>query len=205
LDLSPEVQATLGSIAARQTATVRERRRALLLRALCAGCLTRAARSCGVTRKTAAHWYALGLELAAAWRQDTVLPHGPELERFLRAFLRDAPRGGAPPRYTAEQQCALVALFLTQAEERGRPIAQWTHRELADEAHHSGISATISPRTAGRYLAEADLRPDRFKHWENPAIEDQEQFDRRVESICELYRSAPARLQAGSHTVCLDG
>ncbi len=204
MDLSPEVQAALGAIAARHTATVRERRRALLLRALCGGCLTRAAQSCGVTRRTAAHWYDLGRRLVSAWQQDTVLPMGPKLERFLSAFLKDAPRSGAPPRYSSEQQCAIVAIALRRPEEFGRPVEEWTHRELADQAARSGIAAGISPRTVGRFLDEADLKPHRSKYWENPVIEDQEQFDRQVELICALYRNAVENLRLGRRTACLD-
>jgi transposase len=204
LDLSPEVQATLGAIAARQTATVRERRRALLLRALCGDCLTRAALGSGVTRKTAAHWRAGGRQLAAALRAEVIPPTGPGLERFLTGFLQDAPRCGAPPRYSAEQQCAIVAIALRKPEEFGRPVEEWTHRELAEQAACSGIVVVISPRTVGRFLDEADLKPHRSKYWENPVIDDQEQFDREVERICTLYRNAVEGLRKGIHTVCLD-
>lgn len=194
----------MGCIAARQTATVRERRRALLLRALCGGCLTRAARACGVTRKTAAHWYALGQSLVSSWQQDSLRPSGPELERFLTRFLQDAPRSGAPPRYSAEQQCAIVAIALRKPEEFGRPVEEWTHRELADQAACSGIAAGISPRTVGRFLDQADLKPHRSKYWENPVIEDQEQFDREVERICTVYRDATEGMRRGRRTACLD-
>lgn len=204
MDLSPEVQAAFGTIAARQTATVRERRRALLLRALCGGCLSGAARSTGVTRKTAAHWYAQGRNLAAALWQEIVPPTSPGLERFLTAFLQDAPRCGAPSRYSAEQQCAIMAIALRKPEEFGRPVEEWTHRELADQAACSGIAATISPRTVGRFLDQADLKPHRSKYWENPVIEDQERFDAEVERICTLYRDSVEGLRNGIHTVCLD-
>jgi hypothetical protein len=37
-------------------------------------------------------------------------------------------------------------------EKAGRPISQWTSRELADELIERGIVKTISPRHAARLL-----------------------------------------------------
>ena len=66
--------------------------------------------------------------------------------------LEDAPRPGAPARITADQRCQIEKLACEKPEERGRPISQWTNRELADEIVKQGIVETISPRHAGRLL-----------------------------------------------------
>jgi putative transposase len=66
--------------------------------------------------------------------------------------LTDAPRPGAVPRLTAEQVCQIVALACEQPTDAGRPISQWTHRELADEIVRRGITDRISPRHAARLL-----------------------------------------------------
>ncbi len=66
--------------------------------------------------------------------------------------LADAPRSGTPARITAEQVCRLVALACEAPDASGRPISQWTGREVADEAVRRGIVPTISPRHAGRLL-----------------------------------------------------
>jgi putative transposase len=55
--------------------------------------------------------------------------------------LTDAPRPGVQPRLTAEQPSG-----------SGRPISQWSHRELADEIVRRGITDHISPRHAARLL-----------------------------------------------------
>jgi hypothetical protein len=44
--------------------------------------------------------------------------------------LTDAPRPGVQPRLTAEQVCQIVALACEQPSGSGRPISQWSHREL---------------------------------------------------------------------------
>jgi putative transposase len=66
--------------------------------------------------------------------------------------LTDAPRPGAVPRFTAEQVCQIVALACEQPSDSGRPISQWSHRELADEIVRRGITDRISPRHAARLL-----------------------------------------------------
>jgi len=73
--------------------------------------------------------------------------------------LADAPRGGAPLRITAEQQCRIVALACEAPGASGRPISQWTGREVADEVVARGIVGAISPRHAVRLLKRGASSP----------------------------------------------
>ena len=66
--------------------------------------------------------------------------------------LSDVPRSGRPIQITAEQRCQLVALACEAPKDTGRPISQWTGREIADEVVKRGILPTISPRHASRLL-----------------------------------------------------
>jgi putative transposase len=66
--------------------------------------------------------------------------------------LKDAPRPGAPRRITDEQVCQIVALACELPEQSGRPISQWTAREIADEIKRRGIVEEISDRHAARLL-----------------------------------------------------
>ena len=97
----------------------------------------------GVTAKMARHW-------RGRWLSQRAVP----LEEVgMAARLRDAPRPGAPPTFTAEQLCQLVALACEEAPaDSGRPTSHWTPRELADEAVKRGIVERISVRTVGRFL-----------------------------------------------------
>jgi putative transposase len=109
----------------------------------------------GVTRNVAhgwrGRWAAASDALLAA-----ELEGGAGDERALRAVVRgvlaDAPRSGAPPRFTPEQLCRIIALACTPPPDAGRPISHWTPRELADEAASRGIVPRISARTVGRLL-----------------------------------------------------
>ncbi len=66
--------------------------------------------------------------------------------------LADLPRPGAPARLTADQICQIEQLACEKPEISGRPISQWTGREIADEIVKRGILTHLSPRHASRLL-----------------------------------------------------
>lgn len=66
--------------------------------------------------------------------------------------LDDLPRPGAPARFSADQLCQIEQLACEAPEKTGRPISQWTGREIADELVARGIVETISARHAARLL-----------------------------------------------------
>jgi transposase len=66
--------------------------------------------------------------------------------------LEDLPRPGAPPRLTADQICQMEQMACEKPEKSGRPISQWTGREIADELVKRGIVDKISARHASRLL-----------------------------------------------------
>ncbi len=73
--------------------------------------------------------------------------------------LTDAPRSGKPAGISAAQQCQIVALACAAPRAAGRPISQWTGREVADEIVARGILPTISPRHAARLLKKGPSSP----------------------------------------------
>jgi len=70
--------------------------------------------------------------------------------------LDDLPRPGAPVRFSADQVCQMEQLACEAPEKAGRPISQWTGREIADELVARGIVASISARHAARLLKKED-------------------------------------------------
>lgn len=66
--------------------------------------------------------------------------------------LTDAPRPGTPVRITDEQVGQIVALACEAPERAGRPISQWTAREIAEEVKQRGLVEQISGRHAARLL-----------------------------------------------------
>ena len=100
------------------------------------------ARELGVDDETPGHWRRRWLQF-----QEVPLEEVSVAER-----LADAPKPGAPAKFTPEQVCQIIALACEQPADSDRPISQWSHRELADEIVRRGIVASISPRHAGRLL-----------------------------------------------------
>jgi putative transposase len=73
--------------------------------------------------------------------------------------LTAAPRPGRPARITPEQVCRIVALACEAPSASGRPISQWTGREIAGEIVGRGIVPAISPRHAARLLKKGTSSP----------------------------------------------
>jgi transposase len=95
------------------------------------------ARRLGVTVQTVRLW-------RRRWDAD---PEGALAER-----LADAPRPGAPPTFTPEQICAIVALACEPPEASGIPITHWSQSALAREAVKRGLVESISHGSVGRFL-----------------------------------------------------
>ena len=93
------------------------------------------------------------VEVASIWRRRWLGFQAIPLEELsVEERLADLPRPGAPARISAEQVCRIIAMACETPEESGRPISQWSQREIADEIMKRGIVEHISPRHAGRFL-----------------------------------------------------
>lgn len=128
-----------------------------------------------------------------------------ELRRAVEDVLGDAPRSGRHGTFTAEQVSLIMAIACEPPELSGRPIAEWTHAELADEAFQRKIVSSISASQVGRYLRAAKLQPHRSKYWLNTTEKDESVFQAQVEVVCRTWREAPGLyFQANTHTVSVD-
>ena len=95
----------------------------------------------------------INVDTARLWRDRWVGLQGIDLDTLsVTDRLEDAPRSGAPPRITTDQRCQMAALVCEAPVKAGRPISQWTGRELADEVMARGIVEQISPRYAAHLL-----------------------------------------------------
>jgi len=93
----------------------------------------------------------VNVDTVRLWRDRWVGLQGIDLETLsIAERLQDAPRPGVKPKITAEQRCQIAALACEAPTKSGRPISQWTGREIADEVKARGIVEQISPRHAGR-------------------------------------------------------
>ncbi len=96
---------------------------------------------------------ALNGDTVRLWRDRWVGLQGIDLETFSVAErLQDAPRPGAPPKFMEEHRCQMAAFACEAPMKAGRPISQWTGREMAEELVKRGIVEQISPRHASYLL-----------------------------------------------------
>ena len=143
VELTPEERQRLEILVGRHGTPQQLARRGRIVLSAAAGLNnSQIAREVGLAVGTVRFWRSRWLRLQSVSLEDLSLE-----ER-----LRDAPRPGTPARITPEQVCRIVALACAAPSQRGRPISQWTSRELADEIIQQGIVERISPRHAARLL-----------------------------------------------------
>ena len=127
------------------------------------------------------------------------------LREAIQNLFKDAPGRGAPAKFTPEQVTAIIAVACEPPSLSGRPITQWTHRELRDEVMQRNIVDNISVTQVGRFLKRASAQPHRTKIWLNTKEKDPVQFQAAVETVCQTYLEAPAKFEThGTHTVSVD-
>lgn len=203
LEVSLELVKAFCVIIARHTSQRREIERALLILELMKFNPSETARRLGCNREKAYRWYHRGNKLLALLNEHLDMTDV-ELERFLRAFLKDNERSGAPLVYSPEQQCTIVAMASEKPRKYGVEADTWTHRELAMIANRDGISTSVSRSTVGRILNEADIKPHRSKYWEFPNIEDMDKFNERIIEINSIYSDSIKNLGKNIHTISVD-
>lgn len=92
-------------------------------------------------------------DAAMKWRRRWLgVQHIPLEGLSIEERLEDLPRPGTPPRIKADQICRIEQMACEKPSESGRPISQWTGREIADEIMKRGIVEHISARHASRLI-----------------------------------------------------
>ena len=95
----------------------------------------------------------ISMDMTRLWRRRWLDLQEVELDELsIEERLEDLPRPGTPAQITADQICLIEKMACERPEKSGRPISQWTGREIADEIVKRGILASISPRHAARLL-----------------------------------------------------
>lgn len=75
-----------------------------------------------------------------------------EYLRFIERILSDAPRSGAPPKFSSEQICHIYAVATEKPEEAGLPLSHWSLTSLAQELANRNIVESISTSQLGFFL-----------------------------------------------------
>src|SRR3989304_6026796 len=93
------------------------------------------------------------IDMVRLWRRrwGELAPIGLE-DLSVEERLDDLPRPGAPAQFNADQICQIEQLACEAPQKAGRPISQWTGREIADEIVARGIVVSILARRSGRVV-----------------------------------------------------
>ena len=125
---------------------------------------------------------------------------GEWLSRFATdrvAGLMDFPRAGRPAEITSLERHQVIAAACGSPGKFGLQRVLWSHASLARALLDAGLVRSISARTVGRILEEAEIKPHRVKMWchsKDPA------FQEKMRSIVELYVRPPK----GEPVLCVD-
>ena len=84
----------------------------------------------------------------------------------------------------------------------GRPISQWSGREIAEEMVRRGIVERISRRHAARLLKKGGFQPHLFRYWLTEVPDPQRA--QKINEGCVLYMTAAQAAQQGERTISLD-
>jgi putative transposase len=96
---------------------------------------------------------ALSVPTVRRWRERwLVLQCIPFSDLALVERLTDVPRPGRPIQISDAQVCQIVRIGCEAPAASGRPITEWSGREIADEAMRRKIVERISPRHAARLV-----------------------------------------------------
>jgi len=162
-------------------------------------------KSIGLSAKTVSQWVRRFIEslpaLAAVEKTGVEI----SLMRSVMDCFRDAPRSRAPKTFLPEQIASAISLACEDPEKSGRPVTNWTAREIADEAVARKIVKSISVSQIQRFLGNAQLRPHKNKGWCFTTEKDQELFQEQAKAVCDAYLDAPRLLsQEDVSTICVD-
>jgi transposase len=182
--LSGEEEAVLMARARSVRGAYRDRLRARIVLAVAAG----------KTNATIAVQVGVHVDTVRKWRR-----------RFAAARLaglKDAPRSGRPPVFTAADRAEAIALACALPAESGLPLSKWSCPELARElASRCQIAASAS--TIGRWLASDALKPWQHRSW--ISVRDPE-FAAKAARVLDLYAGLwdGEPLGRGDYVICAD-
>lgn len=159
----------------------------------------------GVTDKTVRKWRSRWNESTEALVALESKRKAATFQRDLEEVLSDAPRSGAPPTFSPETVCQIIALACEDPALSGRPVTTWTGHELADECIKRKIVSSISASHINHLLRQVNLKPHKSRYWCNTTETDPVLFQQQVEIVCQTYLDAPElSSQYNTHTISID-
>ena len=102
--------------------------------------------------------------------------------------LEDLPRSGRPPEITPLERHQVIATACRAPADFGFQRVLWDQATLAQAVMAAGLVRAISPRTVGRILQDAEIKPHRVKMW---CHSDDPAYQEKMRAIVDLYVHLP--------------
>jgi len=102
--------------------------------------------------------------------------------------LEDLPRSGRPPEITPLERHQVIATACRSPADFGFQRVLWDHATLAIAVMSAGLVRSISSRTVGRILEDAEIKPHRVKMW---CHSDDPAYQEKMQAIVDLYINLP--------------
>ena len=102
--------------------------------------------------------------------------------------LEDLSRSGRPAEITPLERHQVIATACRSPLDFGFQRTLWDHATLAGAVMSAGLVRSISSRTVGRILADAEIKPHRIKMW---CHSDDPAYQEKMQEIVELYINLP--------------
>ena len=129
---------------------------------------------------------------------------GTEYRRMIESVFKDAPRSGGPCVFDAEQIVRIVSVACEVLDDSDAPFSKWTLKDLAVEVVQREIVPSISSSSIGRFLAQANIKPHKSRHWVNTGCDDPETFADESKVVTDLYLNARNLLEEDVIVVSTD-
>ena len=111
--------------------------------------------------------------------------------------LQDLHRSGRPPEVTPLERHQVIATACRSPADFGLQRVLWDHATLARVVMSSGLVRSISSRTVGRILQDAEIKPHHVKMW---CHSDDPAYQEKMRAIVDLY----VRLPKGEPVLSID-
>lgn len=142
----------------------------------------------GLNHSESARMLGLRRKTVRKWRSRYLTRREKEPEMPVAKRLHDATRTGRPDKFDAFFWVDVLFIATSDPMESGRPITQWTEREIQDEVLTQKLTTSVHHTTIGRFLKEFELHPQRAKEWMNRP--DDPDFEQQATEVKELQHAA---------------
>jgi transposase len=102
--------------------------------------------------------------------------------------LQDLSRSGRPPEITPLERHQVIATACRSPADFEFQRVLWDHATLAIAVMSAGLVRSISSRTVGRILEDAEIKPHRVKMW---CHSDDPAYQEKMRAIVDLYINLP--------------